>query len=168
MRDDPFDTLARTLAMGASRRQALWTVGGALVGALVASPARQVLAQGNSACARFCAATFGAETPAAGQCTSDAAHGRGLCYTCGPASAGGTKPICCPRNPNGTCPSSGSATCCAAGQSCVNGVCCPNCFALFGSASTCCPPGNKCCHVCSGTMPVCVDVSEICPPDDVP
>src|SRR4051812_18442945 len=97
MRDHPFDDLARTLAVSASRRQALRTIGGALVGALVAAPARQVLAQGNSTCAQFCAAVFGAGTPAAGQCTSEAAHGQGLCYTCGPARAGGTKPICCPK-----------------------------------------------------------------------
>src|SRR5690349_1324059 len=88
MSEHPFDSLARALAAGASRRGVLRALGGAVVGTLVAAPPRVVLAD-NSACAQFCAATFGANTSAAGQCTSDAAHGnpKSLCSTCGPASS---------------------------------------------------------------------------------
>ena len=117
-----FDDLTRVLAQGTSRRQALKLLGGGLLAALVPG---SVLAKGggNSNCAKFCATTFGADTPAAGKCTSDAAHGKGLCYTCGPASSGGTKGICCSTNPNGTCTSYSSATCCSGSATCQNGTC---------------------------------------------
>jgi hypothetical protein len=82
MSEHPFDDLARTLATGASRRGVLKAIGGAVLGSLVAAPPQPVLAD-NSACAHFCASVFGADTRAAGQCTSDAAHGKGLCHTCG-------------------------------------------------------------------------------------
>src|SRR5690348_11433575 len=99
-----FDNLVRSLTKPASRRGALGVVGGAALALLETSRSdakrrhrhgngkgTQAAGGGNSACAHFCAAVFGADTPAAGQCTSDAAHGKGLCYQCGPASNGKQK-----------------------------------------------------------------------------
>jgi hypothetical protein len=109
-----FDDLAKKLSATTSRRDAVRLVGGTLTaGALAALlPGRaRAAGGGNSACAHFCASVFGADTPAAAQCTSDAALHTGLCYTCGPASPGGSRPICCPTNPDGTCTSYSSATC---------------------------------------------------------
>jgi hypothetical protein len=160
MSDHPFDSLARTLAGGASRRGVLRVLGGAVLGTLVAAPTQTVLAAGNSACAHFCAATFGADTPAASQCTSDAAHGRGLCYTCGPASAGGTKSICCPRNGRGLCTSYSTATCCTAPQTCggggTPGVC--------GCTPTTCPTGvcGPISNGCGGTVNCICGTGQIC------
>lgn len=118
-----FDDLTKILATSTSRRQALRRMGGILGGTALAGLFPGLAFASNSACAQFCASVFGAKTKAAGQCTSDAAHGKGLCYTCGPASSGGTKAICCPENPNGTCTSYSSSTCCPTGQICQNGTC---------------------------------------------
>lgn len=82
-----FDTIARTLGTQRSRRGVMKTLGASALGALGLAGINRVVAApgspgGNSACAHFCAATFGADTPAADQCTSDAAHSGGLCYSC--------------------------------------------------------------------------------------
>jgi hypothetical protein len=126
-----FDRLTRALATSTSRRQALRRIGGTLGGAALASwPLGKALAKGggNSECAHFCAQIFGADTPAAGQCTSDAAHGTGLCYSCGPASPAGTQQICCSQNADGTCSSYSGASCCTLYQFCFQGVCEESCF----------------------------------------
>lgn len=82
-----FDTLTKSLGQARSRRTVFKTLGVAALGALGLGTARPTGAApgGNSACAAFCAQVFG-DTRAAGQCTSAAAHGQGLCYQCGPAS----------------------------------------------------------------------------------
>src|SRR5215469_12021358 len=98
MEPSRFDELTKALATATSRRQALRRIGGILGGTALAGLFPGLAFASNSACAKFCASVFGAGTKAAGQCTSDGAHGRGLCYTCGPNSPGGTKPICCPEN----------------------------------------------------------------------
>jgi len=108
-----FDEVTKAFATSTSRRQALRRIGGILGGTVLAGLVPGLALANNSACAHFCASVFGADTPAASQCTSDAAHHTGLCYTCGPASSGGTQPICCPENPDGTCTSYSSATCCS-------------------------------------------------------
>jgi hypothetical protein len=152
MSDHPFDSLARTLADGTSRRGVFRALGGVMLGSLVAASPRAVLAQtssGNSACAHFCAAVFGADTPAASQCTSDAAHGKGLCYTCGPASTGGTKSICCPKNGAGQCSSYSVATCCTSGQTCSGDqcICGEGCFSITtteGGSICVCRAGTSC------------------------
>jgi len=137
MNSSRFDELTKALARPTSRRQALKGALGALVGGVVATflPGRAALAD-TSACAHFCDSVFGADTPAAMQCISDAAHHKGLCFSCGPASPGGTQSICCPTNGSGTCSSYSSATCCASGHLCCSGTC---------------PSGG----VCSGTTCVC-------------
>ena len=114
-----FDELTKALASSTSRRQALRRIGGILGGTALASllPGR-VLASGggNSTCAHFCNAVFGADSPAADQCISQAAHKTGLCYECGPLSqcvqAGGI-PL-------------GGACSCADGEQC--NCCCGGCF----------------------------------------
>ena len=112
-----WDELSKALASGVPRRKALRMFGSALVGAiLIGGRFEKALASGggNSACAHFCASVFGANTQAAGKCTSDAAHKRGLCYTCGPASLGGgvaPSSICCTRNASGFCPSYSTTFC---------------------------------------------------------
>jgi hypothetical protein len=112
-----WDELSKALASGVPRRKALWMFGSALVGSiLIGGRFEKAFAggSGNSACAKFCASVFGASTPAAGKCTSDAAHKRGLCYTCGPASPGGgvtPSSVCCTRNARNFCSSYSTTTC---------------------------------------------------------
>jgi hypothetical protein len=75
MGQNRFDDLTRALATGLPRRQALKLLGGSLLAALIPGSA---LAKGggNSACAKFCAQVFGADTAAAKQCTSEGAKDR--------------------------------------------------------------------------------------------
>jgi hypothetical protein len=153
-----FDNLTKALATSTSRRQALRRLGGALSATLLASwPFGQALAQGggNSDCAHFCNAIFGVGTPAAGQCTSDAAHHKGLCYTCGPASSGGTRSICCPKNSSGYCSSYSSATCCDSGKTCLSGSCCATAN-VCGSTCLATPCKTSQCQMCDPTMGTCV------------
>src|SRR5690242_4146088 len=133
-----FDTLSKGLATGQSRRQTLGWLGsgvaGAALSALVPGHASAQEA-GNSACAHFCAATFGAHTAAAGQCTSEGAQHKGLCYSaCGPSGSGGGT-LCGSRS------SYASTTCCASNQVCLNGTC------------TCAPSGSPCSAACCS--PIC-------------
>jgi hypothetical protein len=121
-----FDDLTKALAAAPSRRQALRWIGGILTGVSLAGIAPGVALADNSACAHFCNSVFD-PGPDRGQCTSDAAHGTGLCYTCGPASPGGNQPICCPENPDGTCTSYSSATCCTSGKVCQKNQCVDMC-----------------------------------------
>jgi len=123
-----FEAFTKALATPNSRRQALRRIGGILGGTALAGLLPEVALADNSACAHFCNSVFGGDTPAADQCAHDAAHHTGLCYTCGPASPGGTQPICCPENPNGTCTSYSSATCCTIEEVCFQGSCLPDCF----------------------------------------
>jgi len=155
MDGDDFDDLSRRLAVVPSRRGVLKGLGGGLAGALLwrAGPAN---AAGNSTCAQFCASTFGADTAAASQCTSEAAKGRGLCYTCGPKSTGGTKSICCTRTAAGTCSTYSGASCCTttaanATATCVNGICGTTCNAGYKDCNGSCIPNTLCCNgACPG------------------
>ena len=127
MEPNRFDQLTKTLASSTSRRQALKALAVATTGGILGWRATGTAgAASNSACAHWCAAVFGAGTAAAGQCTSDAAHGKGLCYSCGPGSPGGgvaPAAICCPHTSSGYCASYTGAACCPAGQTCSNGTC---------------------------------------------
>ncbi len=156
MNSSRFDELTKALARPTSRRQALKGALGALVGGVVATflPGRAALA-GTSACAHFCDSVFGADTPAAMQCISDAAHHKGLCYTCGPASAGGTKSICCPKNASGSCTSYSSATCCGSSATCLGGSCCANAN-VCGSTCLAAPCAASQCLQCDATTGTCV------------
>ena len=166
-----FDELTKELAKSTSRRHALKTIVTASIGGVVGLGAiRSVFGNkikcsggpSNSDCAHWCAAVFGPNTPAAGQCTSDAAHNRGACCQCGavdPAS------ICCVRDSNGFC----------IGGTVVAGCFCDStqCQTCDATTGTCvgCPPGQTCdngqCSGCSnpgvcGTYTQCGQGSCLC------
>ena len=145
MKESIFDDVTKALATATSRRQALRRIGGILGGTALAGLFPGLALADNSACAHFCNSVFG-PGPDRGKCKSDAAHGTGLCYTCGPASPGGTQPICCPQNPDGTCTSYSSATCCGSGQTCTNGTCvATNCDVLSnGTRAQPCTDSSQC------------------------
>ena len=82
--------------------------------------------QGNATCAHFCNAAV-PPGPERGRCKSEAAHGGGLCYACGPQ--GDSSRVLC------------GAICCQPGENCVDGLCQVAC-----SATNPCPP----CQTCSG------------------
>lgn len=141
---NPFDELAKTLAIakGMPRRDALRLIGGGLAGGVLAAfGVGKALGQGNSPCAHFCVETF-PPGPDRGKCVSDAAHGTGICFECGPAAPEGHPPLC-------------GQVCCAEGQVCEDGTCVnPNVCAGIGftcgdSLSICDPNATLC--VCADT-----------------
>ena len=154
MNPSNIEELTKALANSTSRRQALKTITTAAIGGLLGltsigtafgrhhrdSRSKPPGGQpSNKDCAHFCAAVFGANTPAAGQCTSDAAHNKSgnLCQQCG----GNAAAICCTKS-GGFCNGSvAGATCCDGNQTCVGGSCCPNDQAC---GSVCCPSGQFC------------------------
>jgi len=166
MTSERFDDVARQLATTqGSRRQLLKAFVAGAVAMVVAGRGRvsaQAVSTAKTTCAAFCDQVFGPGTPLAKQCRTDAESDSGLCYTCGPKSPGGTKPICCTRNLEGFC--TGNASCCATGTTCVNGVCqtaCPPSDVCTTGNSTC--PGAPCqgdpsciCTVSAEGCPVCV------------
>ncbi|KAF7895492.1 uncharacterized protein EAF01_009454 [Botrytis porri] len=103
-----------------------------------------------------------------GSCTSQAAHGTGPCYTCGPLAASPAQALC-----SGTCvdTSTSSANCGSYGNSCksaecVNDICapaCPSgkilcndvCVDTQNDKNNCGSCGFVCPHPCpSGTTPL--------------
>jgi len=180
MEAERFDGWTRALAGGASRRRVLRGLGGALGTAALAALGRGARVDaapgGNGACARFCAQVFGADTPAAGQCTSQAAHGQGLCTQCGPASDGTLK-LCgttcipasscctsadcggatdclapvCTQGGCGTAPTNEGGSCNGGTGTCQSGTCVPN-STCVGANQNCATPMDTCCvagSVCS-------------------
>jgi len=101
---------------------------------------QRLAARDNSVCAAWCAANFSSPGP----CTSQAAHGTGPCYTCGPLATTPGQALC-----SGTCvdTTTNSTNCGSCGNSCgssdcVNGVCAPAC-----------PPGQVLCNgICTDTQ----------------
>ena len=164
MHPSNFDELTKALATSTSRRQALRTILGASIGGLlgiggistafgrqrhrtrITAPSGP---KGNSNCAKWCAQVFGPNTSAAGQCTSQAAHGTGLCRMCGTADPSS---ICCVRNTSGFCSGTSAARCpCDSAQ-------CETCDTSHGTCDGC-PSGQ---HCCSGTCKECCADSD-CP-----
>lgn len=123
-----FDDFSKKLSATRTRREAVRLLGSTVAAAALGSllPGRAWAGGGNSACAHFCASVFGADTPAAGQCTSAAAHGTGLCYTCGPAAPAGHPPVC-------------GQVCCQGGQVCDSstGTCVTPAPTLYNNVCTC-------------------------------
>jgi hypothetical protein len=186
-----FDELTKELAKSTSRRHALRTILTASVGGVVGLGAIRSVFSSNALCARWCHAVFG-ETRAAGKCTSDAAHGTGLCVTCGTVAP---PDICCARDSNGfclggtvvagcTCDSSQCQTCdattgtcvgCPPGQTCQNGQCgcvggvcgtfqqCDtNCFCATTPDGSACVRGDVFCE----NLTACTTSAD-CPTDSV-
>jgi hypothetical protein len=167
MNPSNFDDLTKALASSTSRRQALRTILAASVGGLLgiggistafgrhhrrrAKPAKPSPSgsPGNSNCAKFCAAVYGPNTPAANQCTSDAAHNKSgnLCSQCG----GNSSRVCCNKNGN-FCDGTAGAFCCQQGQTCCGMTCCTSVQTCLNN-TTCCPTGDVCGTSCG------------CPPD---
>jgi hypothetical protein len=168
--DHPLDSLARGLASGTvSRRKALRWMGGALVGAALASLPGVAWAAngGNSACAHFCNEVF-PPGPQRGQCKSQGAQGEGPCYECTPGIGSG---------PNFAPPP------CTGGEfnteTCQCEATCPPCTApkVPNPANNCqceCPPprptqcNDQVCppeQVCIGLQCVPPDPSRICTPE---
>jgi hypothetical protein len=147
-----FDRLARSLAQPASRRTVGVLLGGALAGLAGVSgstaerrhrPAKQRSKGGNSACAKFCAQVFGADTPEAAQCTSDAAHNNsaGLCARCN-------------ADLNNLC----GTTCCAGTDTCGGGGRPGVCGCL--TAGTCCADAAACQAQCCSRQSVFVTTTQ--------
>jgi hypothetical protein len=181
------DEVAKGLASGTiSRGKALRWMGGALVGAAVASVPGLAWAapDGNSACAHFCTQTFPPGSQR-GECTSQGAQGTGPCYSCTPGIGPGphfTPPQCAPSEefnletceceavacagnplPEGAC--GNAASCGEADQFCG---CLPTTEASFfciqhgdcGEPCTStldCPEGKACVFSCCGD-----DVNAFC------
>jgi hypothetical protein len=137
--DHPLDDVARGLASGTiSRGKALRWMGGALVGAAVASIPGVAWAapDGNSACTHFCRDTF-PPGPERGECISAAAQGQGLCFECGPKATDTTRVFC-------------SQVCCASGETCSdNGQCVTSPFCTEANSQP--NPGAVCGTSPSGT-----------------
>lgn len=152
-----FDELTKTLATATSRRQALQRIGGTLTGVVLASllPGRALASP--KTCTSFCLSVFGAGTSAARQCITDASQHMGLCYSCGPASAAGTQPICCSQNSSGHCTSYSSATCCTSGLTCQNGQC-----VTAGCPTDCTKLSNGTCARLCNTAADCTCGSHFC------
>jgi hypothetical protein len=100
-----FDELAKALASGRSRRQALRSFAAGVAGAALASlvPGRSAEAATNAsaACAKFCNTAFAAFPSTAAFCLTQSVVGKGPCFECGPkASSSSNKipcgPVCCP------------------------------------------------------------------------
>lgn len=146
MNPSKFDELTKELAKSTSRRHALKTILTASIGGVVGLGAiRSVFGNkikcgggpSNSDCAHWCAAVFGPNTPAAGQCTSDASHNTGACCQCGPVDPAS---ICCVRDSNGFC---------------VGGTVVAGCFCDSSQCQTCDTSSGTCVGQCSCTGEVC-------------
>ena len=180
MQASRFDELTKALADSTSRRHALRTIVTASIGSLVGLGGipsvfgNKIKCGGNTSnsdCAHWCAAVFGPNTAAAGKCSSDAAHGTGVCCQCGtkdPAS------ICCVRNSKGYCSggavvgcacdssqcqscdtSTGTCVGCASGQTCLNSHCCAN-DNICGSVCLSAPCDANQCLTCHSSTGICV------------
>ena len=171
MHPSNFDELTKTLAETRSRRQALRVILTASIGGLLGLTSVSTAfgrhrtkktnkpsgpPPGNSNCAKFCAAVFGPNTPAANQCTSDAAHNKpgSLCKKCG---SGNASSVCCNRNGSGFCDGTAGATCCDTSQcqTCSSGVCVSACLS-----------GQMCCNgTCTDltTNSNCGSCGNVCP-----
>jgi hypothetical protein len=164
-----FDTLAKLLASGMSRREALRQLSGTATGVVLAalgigcrddvvgplrptgSNAGPLFQQGdgdggNSAFAHFCNEVF-PPGPERGHCKALAAQGEGIAVACGAdvsrVCATATQGlICCDTAAGQTC-CAGANRCCPSGQTCCGTVCCP--------AGRLCDPLTQQCRCPTGT-----------------
>jgi hypothetical protein len=110
MRDgSKFDRLAKGMAGGMSRRDALKAGGTGIAGVVLATlMPGEAFATKLDPCKDFCNSLATAAQRA--KCKLDAAQHAGVCYRCGPGNPNPHGPIC-----NGVC--------CDTGQTCTDGVC---------------------------------------------
>lgn len=165
-----FDDLVKSLAAtGLTRRHILRGLGGSVATLATLNWRSTTAAQGNSDCAHWCNAAF-PPGPVRGQCKSEAAKGRGVCYECGPqASSDSTLSLCgttCVEqssdanncNACGNICSGTTAACCDSsctdlntdrdncgrcGKVCDSGEACQDGSCVAGDAS--CPQGRTLC-----------------------
>ncbi|MGH2444049.1 MAG: hypothetical protein ACRDFX_12915, partial [Chloroflexota bacterium] len=163
MEDRKFDALARTLATGVTRRQALkaalaTAAGGALfrsgLGTAEAAPTPQQIAT----CLKYCVHNF--RGAALESCVIQAIHGKGACFQCGgPEFSGGGGS--CDTGFN-TCGTNTNCNCFTTIEG--GGVCGCNTYcskATSCTASSDCPTGYVCitsngCTGCDTTTGVCI------------
>jgi hypothetical protein len=168
-----FDELARGLANGSiSRRKAIKFIAAITLGGILGLSGIGTAFAKNKTCAQWCAAVFGANTPAAGRCTSDAAHRTGLCTSCGTATSPSS--VCCTRNSSNNCTSYSGASCCGSDATCLNGSCCAKANAC-GSTCLAAPCDSSQCLTCDSSTGTCVGCTSgetclngsCCPNDQV-
>jgi hypothetical protein len=182
-RERSFDELARGLASGTfSRRKAIKFIAATTLGGILGLSGIGTAFAKNKTCAQWCAAVFGANTPAAGRCTSDAAHGKGLCSSCGAATPPSS--VCCTRNSSNNCTSYSGASCpcdssqclrcdsntgtcvgCTSDETCLSGSCCATSQVCgTGTSASCCPEGQECVAgvCCTSNNVSCNADSECC------
>jgi hypothetical protein len=148
--DSSFDRFTKMIAGDVSRRDALRHMGGGVAATMVAlfgladRSSADGKSGGNGACARFCNDTL-PPGPARGRCISDAAHGQGLCYQCGPAAPAGHGDVC----RAGTA----AAVCCLPGAACCGNTVCADLNTDVNNCGSC---GNVCTPP-ANARPICTD-----------
>lgn len=150
MDGERFDSMTRIVATAATRRRLLEGLAGSLVALVGGQQVTRAQNGGNSACAHYCREVLPAGRER-GECTSQAAHGAGLCFECGPAA-----PACPPpkvrRSLTSPCP-------CVCPEPCAPGfvqdpatcVCRPICGGSCGVFGPFCGPGCRCSGSPGGT-----------------
>ncbi len=154
--ESSLDELAKGLATGTlSRGKAIRWMGGALLGAALASFPGVAWADG---CRRL-----GRECRRDSQCCSNNCVRRGDDKVCGcPQGQRRCNDRCVnPKRNENHCGSCSNR--CQTDQSCVGGVCCPDAQVCgTGTSLTCCAEGEECDQgVCSGGEPSCIPPSAI-------
>lgn len=162
--ENRFDELAKALAKdqasGLSRREALWRLGGGVVGPLLASLGLERAwgaAGGNSDAAHFCGMVF-PEGPLRGTCVSQAAQ----CMSGNhPEACAASLFFQCGGDLTRVCGATGAAFCCPSGQFCQGGPAGTTCVCSSNSQppcnGSCCDLGKEC---CGGA--ICCDPASCC------
>jgi hypothetical protein len=131
--ENRFDQLAKDLARGVTRREALRRLCGGLATATLASLGMgKAWSQSGTitTCATFCASIFPPGRDRV-KCVSDASKGQGICFECGPAA-----PI---EQQGRFCQTSSGPVCCASGEVCRGSFCVPN-LSACSNPGTCTSP----------------------------
>jgi hypothetical protein len=154
-----FDQLAREVANGLSRREALRRLGGVLVGAAVAALGLEGRAWGASKgggdnnCGAACQATTGFTSKAPASVQSAYKNCVTACSACKDAGD-----FACIAN-------GGTVACCSSGQSCISGACCGGTAAPCSGTAPCCA-GLTCsggtCQACLSDGNACTSSSDCC------
>jgi len=150
-----FDELAKALAEGMPRREALRRLGGGLASLLLASlDVERSWGQGSSDVAHFCNKL--PPGPQRGECVREGIRGAGLFEAC-------------EGNPNRLCLSrfSHAAFCCPPAHGCLGGECSPHIFCNEHTGEIC-GAGEQCCKGGTPIVDFCVPSDFHCCPITVP